>query len=77
MISRFFAAVRRTLRLIFKIRVKAGPGRHPGKGRHDDPDDGSVAVGVTVPLKPRPPVLIGKDAKAIPTDGEDRTDLAA
>ncbi len=79
MISRLLAVIRKTLRSIFRVRVKAGLGRSDGKGRPDDPNDGSVGVGVTVPLKPPPPVLIGKDAKPIPTGEDDasQSDLAA
>jgi len=67
------------MRSIFRFRVKAGDARRLQQGRRDDPDDGSVGAGVTVPLKPPPPVLVGKEAKPIPTgDDEDSTsDLAA
>ena len=63
----------KTLRSIFKFQVKAG------SGRSDDPDDGTVGAGVTVPLKPPPPVSVGKEAKTIPTGNDDdsRSDLAA
>jgi len=72
-LSKFLAGVGRTLRSIFQFRVKAG------RGRRDDPDDGTVGAGVTVPLKPPPPVLVGKEAKTIPTSDDDasRSDLAA
>ncbi len=81
MISSLFDVIRRTLRSIFGIRVKAGLGRSSdrnGGGPHD-PNNGSVGVGVTVPLKPPPSVLIGKDAKPIPQgdDDSERSDLAA
>ena len=60
-------------RSIFKLRVKAG------RGRRDNPDDGAVGAGVTVPLEPPPPALVGKEAKTIPTgeDGDSRSDVAA
>jgi len=76
MLSRFLAVIRKSLRTIFRFRVKAG---RDERGRRDNPDDGSVGAGVTVPLKPRPPVLVGKEAKQIPTgDDEDtQSDLAA
>ena len=66
MISRFFAVIRNK-RSIFRIRVKAG-GSY-GKREPDDSNNGSVGVGVTVPRKPPPPVLIGKDAKPIHKGG--------
>src|SRR5688572_12136997 len=73
MLSRFFAGLRKALRSVFRSRVKAGP------GRRGDPGDGAVGAGVTVPLKPPPPVLVGKEAKAFPKidDDADRSDLAA
>ena len=71
-LSRFLGVIGKTLRSIFRFRVKAG------RGRRDDPDDGAVGAGVTVPLKPPPPVLVGKEAKTIPTgDDDSRSDLAA
>ena len=78
-LSRFLAVIGNTLRSIFRFRVEAGRGRREGQGRRDDPDDGSVGAGVTVPLKPPPPVLVGKEAKPIPSGDDDasRSDLAA
>jgi len=72
-LSRFLAGIGKTLRSIFRFRIKAG------SGRPDDPDDGTVGAGVTVPLNPPPPVLVGKEAKPIPTGNEDgsRSDLTA
>ena len=72
-LSKFVAAIGKTMRSIFRFRVKAG------NGRRDNPDDGAVGAGVTVPLKPPPPVLVGKEAKSIPTGDDDssRHDLAA
>ena len=72
-LSKFLARVGKALRTIFRVRVKAG------RGRRDDPDNGAVGASVTVPLKPPPPVLVGKEAKSIPAahDDADRSDLAA
>ena len=72
-LSKFLAGFEKALRSVFRLGVKAG------RGRRDDPDDGAVGAGVPVPLKPPPPVLVGKEAKTIPTGAEDdsRTDLAA
>jgi hypothetical protein len=72
-LSKLLAGIGKTLRSFFKVRVKAG------RGRRDNPDDGAVGTGVTVPLKPPPPVLVGKEAKTIPTgdDDDSRSDLAA
>ena len=77
--SRFLAGIGKTLRSIFRFRVNAGHGRRSQHGRRDDPDDGAIGAGVTVPLKPPPPVLVGKEAKTIPTgnDDDNRSDLAA
>ena len=60
-------------RSVYRLRVSAG------RGRRDDADDGAVGAGVPVPLKPPPPVLVGKDAKTVPTGDDDanRSDLAA
>ena len=73
MLSRFLARIGTALRSIFRFRVKAE------RGRRDDPDNGAVGAGVTVPLKPPPPVLVGKEANTIPTGAGDdsRSDLAA
>ena len=73
MLSRFLAGIGKKLRSLFKVRVKAGG------GQRDNPDDGAVGEGITVPLKPPPPVLVGKEAKSIPTgdDVSSRHDLAA
>jgi hypothetical protein len=68
--SKLFAGFRKALRSVFRFRVKAG------RGRRDDPDDGAVGAGFAVPLKPRPPVLVGKEAKTIPSI-DDHADLAA
>ena len=67
------------MRSIFRFRVKAGHGRRARNRPPDDPEDGSVGAGVTVPLKPPPPVLVGKVAKLIPESDDEasRTDLAA
>src|SRR5262245_56154317 len=72
-LSKFLARVGRKLRSIFRFRVKSG------HELRDNPEDGAVGAGVTVPLKPPPPVLIGKEAKTIPTGNDDdsRSDLAA
>jgi hypothetical protein len=72
-LSRFLVAIGKTLRSLFNLRVKGG------LGRRDNPDDGAVSAGVTVPLKQPPPVLVGKEAKSIPTGDDDssRHDLAA
>jgi hypothetical protein len=80
MISRVLAVIKRTLLSVFRRpHVKAGHRRSGGHGGRNDPNDGSVSVGVTVPLKPPPPVLIGKDAKPIPKSDNDadQTELAA
>ncbi len=79
MLSRFLAVVRKGLRSLFRFRVKAGHGKSAAHGRRDDLDDGSVSVGVAVPLKPPPPVLVGKEAKPIPRNHEadDESNLAA
>lgn len=77
MLSRFLTVIGKTLRSIFRFRVKAGPTRRDGPGRRNDPGDGSVGAGVTVPLKPPPPVLVGKEAKPIPTGDDEVSDLAA
>jgi hypothetical protein len=73
MLSKFLAGMGKALRFIFRFRLKAE------RGRRDDPNDGAVGAGVTVPLTPPPSVLVGKEAKTIPTGAEDdsRTDLAA
>jgi hypothetical protein len=42
----------------------------------DDPDQGFEFAGVAVPVKPRPPVLVGKAAKEFPILNEHQ-DLAA
>ena len=78
-LSKFVAAIGKTIKSIFRFRVKAGKAQRSQRGRRDDPDDGSVGAGVTVPLKPPPPVLVGKEAKPIPTGDDDasRSDLAA
>ena len=78
-LSKFVAVIGKTMRSIFRFRVKAGHGRRSQNGRRDDPNDGSVGAGITVPLKPPPPVLVGKEAKPIPTGDDDssRHDLAA
>jgi len=79
MLSSFLAVIRKGLRSILRFRGKAVRGQSHGGGRRDDPDDGSVFASVTVPIKPPPPVLVGKDAKKIPTrdnDG-DESELAA
>jgi hypothetical protein len=72
-LTKFLARVGKAIRTIFRVPVKVG------RGRRDDPDNGAVGAGVTVPLKPPPPVLVGKEAKSIPTaaDDSDRSDLAA
>jgi hypothetical protein len=72
-LSKFLAGFEKALRSVFRLRVNAG------RGRRDDADDGAVGAGVPVPLKPPPSVLVGKDAKTIPTGDDDanRSDLAA
>jgi hypothetical protein len=72
-LSRLLAGIGKTLRWIFRLRVK------PARGRRDDPDDGTVGAGVTVRLKPPPPALVGREAKMIPTGDDDanRSDMAA
>ncbi len=62
MLRRFFASVLATVRSILKPRPVVADAR----GKQGDPDEGAVGAGVTVPIKPSPPVLVGKEAKPIP-----------
>src|SRR5438034_4017356 len=66
-LSMFLAAIGKTIQSVFRFRVKAGHGQRQQQGRRDDADNGSVGAGMTVPLKPPPPALVGKEAKPIPT----------
>ena len=69
MLGRLFAGIWKTVRSAFRSRSAAAA----SPSRRDDPDEGAVGVGVTVPIKPSPPVLVGKEAKAIPS-GDDHAE---
>ncbi len=65
MLRRLFASIRKTLRALLRIAVPARGGKRDGR------DEGPGGAGVTAPLKPRPPYLVGKEAKPIPAGDED------
>jgi hypothetical protein len=66
MLARLLAWVRNAFRKSPNaiIEGRDGPGEEPGEQRG--------GAGVTAPLGPRTPVLVGSDARAIPSEEEQR-----
>jgi hypothetical protein len=77
MLHRLAAAIKNMMRAFFS--PPSRPATPAGAGKRSGPDDELGGAGVTAPLKPPPPVLVGRDAKPLPPEEEDRygEDLAA